>query len=147
MLGRLPFAAPDAIPCCWASAHDLGQCTCWLTVVAPHPTQRVQEGPNAIRSGRCGDCAYRRDSPERRELDGDELPYVDTQRFYCHDGTPKTIAYVHPSGAVQVPGRDSYEPILRDGRAWMADGRPALICAGWAQVDRAVQVRWERFGR
>jgi hypothetical protein len=121
-------------------ASLLGQaCTCWRDVIAPHPARDVQAGPSPVREGRCGDCAYRHDSPERTALEGDTLPYNRDVTFYCHDGMPKTIAHVHPSGVVELPMGDDYQPVIRVGRAWQADGRPAIVCAGWAAEDRRYQ--------
>lgn len=135
------FGAPGPVPCCYASILDSENCTCWRAVIAPYPTRALQAGPSPVRSRRCGDCAYRQDSPERTERDGDSLPYVPGQTFYCHDGLPKAWAWVHPDGTVRLAGVDDYQPVMQAGRVWQADGRPAVVCAGWASVDRCCQLR------
>lgn len=89
------------------------------------------------RTKRCHDCAYRKDSPERQAMDGDRMPYNPNGTFVCHDRLPKAVYYVHPSGAVMEPIGDSYQPIMNGNRAWLADGRPATVCAGWAADNRA----------
>lgn len=130
--------------CCYGAAFTDGErCTCWATVLEPVPTAEVQEGPMPINTRRCGDCAYRRDSPERQERDGDTMPYIPGHIFTCHVGMPRAVAYVHPCGERRETPTgtefDDYHPIQRGDRAWQADGRPAVVCAGWAADDRAYQ--------
>ncbi|MFE7747072.1 hypothetical protein [Nocardia sp. NPDC057455] len=141
------FAPPGDVPCCLASVLDPTDCTCWRRVVAPHPTTQVQAGPSPVRGRRCGDCAYRPDSPERQANDGDRPRFVPEHVFYCHDGLPKTVAWVHPSGAVRMADEDDdYAPIIWSGRVWQADGRPALVCAGWAADNRGYYAARDRPG-
>lgn len=130
--------------CCYGAAFTDGErCTCWSPVLEPEPTLDVQEGPMPVNESRCHDCAYRRDSPERQQRDGDTMPYIPGHLFTCHVGMPRAVAYVHPSGErVETPPgteNDDYHPIELAGRAWQADGRPAVVCAGWASDDRAYQ--------
>lgn len=129
---------PDSL-CCYAAAVYGDRCDCWRPVIAPHPTQHIEHGPMPVQPTRCGDCAYRRDSPERQELDGDPMPYTPGRVFLCHTGMPKVTHWVHPSGFVIETDSDDYKPIMLDVRAWQADGRPAIVCAGWAQDDRRYQ--------
>ncbi|WKW87196.1 hypothetical protein SAVBUCKETDAWG_70 [Gordonia phage Savbucketdawg] len=133
--------------CCYGAAFTDGDnCTCWEPVnePAPVPIEQCQEGPMPVNRYRCGDCAYRRDSPERQAIDGDTMPYTPGGVFMCHVGMPRAVRYEHPSGAVvEHPDPDGphadYDPVTRGDRAWQADGRPAVVCAGWAADDRAYQ--------
>jgi hypothetical protein len=139
---RAPAASHNS--CCYGAAFTDGdRCTCWTPIVDPEPTTVVQEGPMPVNGERCHDCAYRRDSPERQALDGDPMPYIPGGVFTCHVGMPKAVAFVHPCGErVEVPPgteNDDYRPVTRGDRAWQADGRPAVVCAGWAADDRAYQ--------
>ncbi|MHA0288295.1 hypothetical protein ACXYX3_17820 [Mycobacterium sp. C3-094] len=140
------FRAPEqtANGCCYGAAvYDGEKCTCWEPILEPVPTPEVQEGPMPVNTRRCGDCAYRRDSPERAQRDGDTMPYIPGGVFLCHVGMPRAVAYEHPCGERREtpPGTryDDYRPIERGDRAWQADGRPAVVCAGWAADDRAYQ--------
>ena len=140
---------PDpGFPCCMAAIIDPTDCTCWRPMIVPHPTQAVQAGPAPVRRSRCGDCAYRRDSRERREMEGDPPHFYPDHTFYCHAGLPRVWAWVHPSGAVRLtprhPDTDDYRPILRNGTVWQADGRPGIVCAGWAADKRAYEERPNR---
>ncbi len=128
--------------CCYGAAvYDGERCTCWEHIVEPEPTRDVQEGPMPVNPQRCGDCAYRRDSPERQMRDGDTMPYIPGHIFMCHVGMPKVVRIVHPCGETrEVPAGveyDDYRPVERGDRAWQADGRPAVVCAGWAADNRA----------
>lgn len=138
---------PDAgqgMCCARAWDTDGHGCTCWEPIydtptrATPDPTT-----PPATRPTMCPDCAYRPNSPERRgeeHVSGDtyELDQaVTTGRvFSCHQGIPRVTAYRHPTGAVFTPPADitaaAYEPRIRDGIPYKADGTPADVCAGWA---------------
>lgn len=76
------------------------------------------------------------------------MPYRPGAVFTCHVGMPKAVAFVHPCGErVETPPgpeNDDYRPIARGDRAWQADGRPAVVCAGWAADDRAYQAAQRR---
>lgn len=139
--GPSNMPAPDpVVPCCDASLHSDGQsCTCWEAELDVEPTPDVQEGPQLVRRRMCNDCAYRPDSRERKEADGDLPGYTLDQPFQCHTGMPRAVGYRHPSlGDAVVPdvtGSD-YRPFVRAQRAWQADGRPAELCAGWAAANR-----------
>ena len=135
------FRAPGDGSCCYGAAFSDGEnCTCWEPAVEPHETEQLQHGPMDVRRHRCGDCAYRRDSPERQAIGGDTMPYQPNGVFLCHDGMPKVTKYVHPDGA-EVPAGEGehadYRPVERGAMAWQADGRPAIVCAGWAADNRA----------
>lgn len=147
----LPPPDPD-MHCCMASALHPESCTCWRPILvdldrldlvdvesliaqirADAPSAVLEEGPPAIRRMMCSDCAYRPGSPERADNDGQPPDYRVGDRFYCHDGMPSVVAWVHPSGAVtRVQERADYAPVMRSDRAWRHDGRPGVLCAGWA---------------
>lgn len=150
MLGTMiPAPNPD-LPCCEASAGSGGEdCTCWEPILAerqqdgtlrvPASAEAIQAGPVAPRRLACNDCAYRHGSPERHALGGDELDHGRAQPFYCHDGMPFLIGWRHPSGAVRSEpledGTADYHPRIQGGHAFRTDGRPAVLCAGWAAVN------------
>lgn len=130
--------APDDAACCWGAVMGTA-CTCWREVLVPTPNDDVQEGPNPVQRSRCGDCAYRRDSPER--ADETPLPDAPEHPFWCHAprdgktaGMPLVVAYVHEETGErqEVPHGDSYQPFQRGGRTWNADGTPGTLCRGWA---------------
>lgn len=145
MSGAL-LPAPEGLICCDASANTGGdQCTCWEPVLALqdpirllHEQERIQEGPPCPRRTACDDCAYRAGSPEREAVDGSIPDYTARDRFYCHDGMPLAVAYVHPSGAMHRLDLEQpvdYQPRIRGDRPFRVDGRPGLLCAGWAAVN------------
>lgn len=141
-LGGLPCPDPE-VPCCDGGVYSDGEaCTRWEAILRPEPAEQGgQAGPSPLRRLLCHDCAYRPDSPERTASDGD-LPdsYLD-RPFYCHDGMPRAVGYTHPD----LPGlclradafeslSGDYQPLIVGGRPVRADGRPGIICAGWAAV-------------
>jgi hypothetical protein len=144
------LAAPDDLLCCIAAANTGGdQCTCWVEVLAYRDPagdlqavteqEPLQEGPACARRLACGDCAYRAGSPER-DGDGGAVPsFRASQPFYCHDGMPLVVAYLHPSGALRTDpleaGVADYHPRMRARIAYRVDGRPGVLCAGWAAVN------------
>jgi transcription elongation factor Elf1 len=111
---------------------------------------RIDEHETA-RNAMCGDCAYRRDSPERANSDtvaaySDQLDScVDEGRpFWCHDGMRRTIHHRHPDGRTRTDQATdaSYDPPIVERRPYRADGSPALLCAGWfTRRLRAIQAR------
>lgn len=132
---------PDPnVPCCYASAIDPDDCTCWTPV-----HDREQDDPAGYttleaRTTPCRDCAYRPDTPET----DDDLPGATTP-FWCHQGMRKVVAYRHP--AVDLPHAppvegDHYDPPITGGIPYRADGRKAQLCAGWlAQHATTVDTR------
>lgn len=134
----------DGIPCCMGYAvSGPAACTCWEPIYAPDAQALPDRAaPTETMPARCSDCAYRRDSPERRSdptamADADDLDRLPAAGipFWCHDGLPRILAYAHPSGAVIALGAtwvSHYAPPVVDGRPYRADGRPAALCAGWA---------------
>ncbi len=153
-----PAPDPD-VPCCMAAVVSNGdRCACWepirvdlddlhqvdvdqlvAQVRDDPPSTRRCEGPPAIRpTTMCGDCAYRPGSPERQAADGDPPDYGPAERFYCHAGMPSVIAWWHPPTRTvsRVEVRAHYAPEMVADRAWRHDGRPGILCAGWAAHNR-----------
>jgi hypothetical protein len=137
-VGR-PLDLPDVGPCCMGSAvYGPDRCTCWEPVYDLEQ-QPLKPGAMGLRKTPCSDCAYKKNSPERRGEEGyqgdpDSLEEMvaNGDPFACHQGIRKPVKWVHPSGA-EVPGHPaSYEPPVVDGKPYKADGTPADLCAGWA---------------
>lgn len=137
--------------CCIGSAMGGPQrCTCWEPVYDLEQAEPVA-ALMGLRTIRCSDCAYLKNSPERRGEDGyqgdaDSLEDMvrNGELFACHQGIRKPLKYVHPSGA-EIPGHPAaYDPPMVDGVPYKADGTPADLCAGWtarrlAHMWRAAQ--------
>lgn len=140
--------APDATlnMCCIGAANTDGdKCTCWQPVVEPQ-TGPAQEGPMAVQPKRCGDCAYRRDSPERQAIGGDTMPYIPENRFLCHDGMARVTSYRHDEGYethALTGAHTDYRPPTNGWACWQKDGTPAIVCAGWAADNRAYEAAQE----
>lgn len=144
------LAAPDGLLCCMEAAQTGGErCTCWEPVLAYRDLDGeltlveeqapLQAGPACARRLACGDCAYRAGSPER-EADGGTLPdYTSREPFFCHDGMPFVVAWRHPSGQLRTDPIDArkadYHPRISAAAAYRVDGRPGVLCAGWAAVN------------
>lgn len=147
------------VPCWDACALDGSDCGVWEPVFRPEPHGDLQEGPSPVRAKACGDCAYKPGSPERRANDGDLPRGFDLNRpFHCHDGMPALRGWTYPGldyslWAGGLPsmqdgfliGSYDYQPVQRNGRGWQADGRPLVVCAGWAaHVDSVRRAQAER---
>lgn len=125
--------------CCFGEVNGGPQhCTCWEPVYDLEQ-QEPQTGPMGLRDRMCGDCAYRKDSPERRGEDGykgdaDSLEEMVRagEPFACHQGIRKPVKYRHPSGAEIAGHPAAYDPPVVEGVPYKADGTPADLCAGWA---------------
>jgi hypothetical protein len=130
-----------------AAALGPSRCTCWeplfdLEQQEPDPTavKLLAAGVQPVtRTRPCGDCAYRPGSPERRGDPGyagnQELldRIVETgERFWCHQGMRKPVAWRHPSGVTVPVPVDAYDPPRIEGIPYRADGSPGEVCAGWA---------------
>lgn len=147
-----PEGAPDAGQgaCCYGAAEDgPSGCVCWKPVYSLEQQElRLPVAGSTVRAEQCEDCAYRSDSPERqgdeRYVGGgddtlDELIYGD-RPFWCHQGMRRPVAWVHPSGVRFEAEGEWYDPPIRDGVPFRADGTPGEICAGWqARHDRAME--------
>lgn len=145
--GRLWAAAhPDedtwpveAVICCDpATYYGQDRCTCWepvYNVDQAEPVSLADAGEIGVQARMCGDCAYRKDSPERAEGFMEQhllaLP-ANGAPFWCHTGMRRPTHYRHPAlGDIPADPADWRPPIV-DGIPYRADGRPGLLCAGWA---------------
>lgn len=148
-----PVEVPEAgVPgvdpgCCMGSAMDGPRgCSCWTPVYDADQVEPLVGLPRPTRPRMCGDCAYRPGSPERS---GDESYTADAEQlehlaatgtpFGCHDGMRRVIGWRHPSGAyVAATSTDYYQPPIRGGVPYRADGTPGELCAGWDARRRAL---------
>jgi len=130
------FPPPEGVyGCCWTAVNSGDErCDCWRPVLDVDPSAELQEGPMLALRRSCIDCAYRAGSPERAASDPPE--FGRHEPFTCHQGMPRAIAFVHPSGARIDLTEDDYQPTILGDRVWLADGRPGELCAGWAAVHR-----------
>lgn len=131
----------DDAHCCWGAilkGHE--GCTCWLPeyeVDQQEPQPITSPEDLQARPRMCGDCAFKPGSPERaNEFTAEalmELP-AKADPFWCHDGMRRPVRWRHPDGRV-VPGSpDDWHPAFVGRIPYRADGRPALLCAGWASL-------------
>jgi hypothetical protein len=129
--------------CCIGEAvYGPARCTCWEPVFATEqapPALPASAAEIEVRARRCGDCAFRKDSPERAETYTEEELLglaAAGEPFWCHDGMRRPVAYRHPvHGDVPAESGD-WQPATVGGVPFRADGRPGLLCAGWAQERR-----------
>lgn len=135
----------DWTPCCYGSIYDPGKCTCWQPVYATAQAAiRPPESPQDLRArtGMCGDCAYRKGSPERADAYDEErllaLPHRG-ELFWCHDGMRRPTHWEHPDGRTVPAHPDDWHPAQQGNFLFQADGTPALLCAGW--THRALRAR------
>jgi hypothetical protein len=134
------LADPEWVPCCWGAINEgpIG-CTCWVPVLAVEQPPIVVAEPTQ-RHTMCDSCAYRLSDPTRASAEWlDDNPHRDDGRFYCHQGLPQPIAWVHPDGRrVETPDSADWQETTIDGVPYRADGTPADLCAGWlAERKRA----------
>lgn len=139
--------AGEGMCCEGAAVFGPDRCTCWEPVYDIEQ-QPVQPGEMVPRSQMCGDCAYKGGSPERRGepgYDGDpeslDEMVRDGKPFACHQGLRKPVAYRHPSGTEVAGHPAAYDPPIRDGVAYKADGTPADLCGGWTLRRAAYLLR------
>ncbi len=143
--------------CLGAAMHGPRRCTCWVPVYDLDQAEPDTQWGPPIRPTPCDDCAYRHDSPERRNdesVAGDAgllegLTHGDSP-FFCHDGIRRPLRWEHrpedvPPTNVSIPGSPAdYDPPIIDGVPYRASGEPAYICAGWAaRRDRVINEEWE----
>lgn len=113
------------------------RCTCWKPVFEleqqpPQPPQRPEDIETQPRM--CGDCAFRKDSPERAEGFLEDALYAMAgagQPFYCHEGMRRPAYWLHPDGRRVGGSTADWQPPIVAGLPYRADGRPGLLCAGW----------------
>ncbi|NMO52004.1 hypothetical protein HH310_12450 [Actinoplanes sp. TBRC 11911] len=134
-------AHPDyvAVGCCWGEVNKGTEgCTCWVPVFdvvqkAPIPPTSPQDIQAQKRM--CSDCAFRKDSKERAEEFTEEallaLPGAGTP-FYCHEDMRRPVHWEHPDGRSIAGDPDDWQPPIVRGLPYRIDGRPGLLCAGWA---------------
>lgn len=136
---------PEARGCCIGSAvYGAGRCTCWTPVFEleqadPQPPECPDDLTAQPRM--CGDCAFRKGSPERAVTYSEEMLFAlaaSKTPFWCHQEMRRPARWVHPQLG-SVPGSDDdWQPPTVDGIPYRADGRPGLLCAGWiARAARA----------
>lgn len=135
----------DLGACCYGSAvHGHERCTCWTPIYDREQSSVLDlDAAPTTSTTCCQDCAYRNESPERAEGLGDELVEVaGTPRsvFVCHQGMRRVVAWLHPLLGDQVipAGDGDYRPPEVNGRAYLLDGSPAPICAGYTAHRRAL---------
>lgn len=145
-----PLAPESDIPCCMGSAvHGPERCTCWEPVydLEQAPLQETIANLNRepdTRSKCCEDCAYRLGSTERERGDADVLmghALDGRSEFWCHQGSRRILAYVHPDGRRAEANPGDYDPpTTYEPRplVWKADGTPQERCAGWAALRRSL---------
>lgn len=131
----------DEMCCMGAVIRGPEHCTCWVSEFEPKEQAPPRPAPLQVATECCRDCAYRPGSPERSGREGhhteedlDDLPLSGV--FACHQGMRRRVRRRHPDGRVEQLA-DDYAPLMHDGVAYLADGRPALLCAGWAARVRA----------
>jgi hypothetical protein len=117
---------------------DLSDCTCW---VPQYDTEQADPRPPTcpedleVMAKVCGDCAFRKGSPERDTPYEEEALFAlaDTgQPFWCHTGMRQPVRWVHPAGPVVDGDPDDWAPPIANGVPYRASGAPAYLCAGWA---------------
>lgn len=133
---------PDLTTCCWAAIdRGLTACTCWEPVYDVDQANPDPDGPRDVREAMCGDCAFRAGSPERETVWHREELFALADRgepFYCHDGMRRPSAWRHPQLGEVAGDPDDWAPPIINGLPFRADGRPAVLCAGWAARRTAV---------
>lgn len=129
--------------CCYGDAiYGPERCTCWKPVFDVDQADPVPPGgPEdiCIRSRMCGDCAYRPGSPERsEEFLAERLLSMpeEGKAFYCHDGMRRPVRWEHPDGRAIDGSPDDWQPAIVNGIPYRANGKPGLLCAGWAARGR-----------
>lgn len=130
---------PEMFWCCEGSAsRGLHACTCWQPVYEQEqaaPVPPTSAADLAVRDRGCTDCAFHADSPERSTPWGEESLFRLADNgtpFWCHDGMRRPLRWKHPAGPVIDGSPHDWQPPMRGGIPYRADGRPGLLCAGWA---------------
>lgn len=144
-----PAVPDEMLGCCEGAAYrGLSGCTCWEPIwnVEQQPPRLPVEPEQLMPRARlCGDCAFRKDSPERATEYKQEtlLGLADRgEPFWCHDGMRRPEQWRHPASGVVIDGDTAdWQPAIVHAVPFRADGRPALLCAGWAA--RAARARSE----
>lgn len=132
--------------CCWGDVTGgPSHCICWIPVYeqeqqAPRPPSGPQD--LTVQERMCGDCAFRKDSPERADEWSEMALFqlaADGKPFWCHEGMRRPVRWEHPDGRTVEGSPDDWQPPMVDGVPFRLDGSPGLLCAGWAaRTARAV---------
>ncbi|MER7002235.1 hypothetical protein ABT297_04190 [Dactylosporangium sp. NPDC000555] len=140
-----PDEADWPVGCC--IGNDLGgpdRCTCWVPVFAleQQPPRPPREPADIERQPRmCGDCAFRKGSPERADQFMEDALFdlaASGQPFWCHQDMRRPLYWRHPDGRRVEGSTADWQPPFVAGVPYRADGRPGLLCAGWlARAERA----------
>lgn len=140
-------ANPDAdgTGCCWGDVNGGAEgCTCWVPVYNAEQADPVPlTRPEDLQAQRrmCGDCAFRKGSPERDGSWKEEALLSLAEEgtpFYCHEDMRRPVRWEHPDGRVIDGSTDDWQPPIINGLPYRLDGRPGLLCAGWvARAARA----------
>jgi hypothetical protein len=139
---------PDELRwCCYGATSRLDSCTCWEPIwnrEQQPPQLPVQLTDLQPRDWLCGDCAFRKDSPERSSEYEEETLLGLAERgqpFWCHDGMRRPLEWRHPHGLTIAGDPADWQPPIVHAIPFRADGTPGLLCAGWAaRAARASQV-------
>lgn len=140
---------PDELRwCCYGATSYLDRCTCWepvWNVEQQLPRLPVELEHLQPRAKVCGDCAFRKDSPERSDAWQEETLLSLAERgqpFWCHDGMRRPVEWRHPHGITIAGDTADWQPPIVHAVPFRADGTPGLLCAGWAA--RAARTTKER---
>lgn len=140
-----PEQGTQAEPCCEGTAltSDPRDCQCWepeYDVDQQRPRPLAGGASHDVAVEKCDDCAFRPESPERRDEWISEELYASVPKgrtFWCHQGMRRPAQWRHPDGRV-IDGVDAdWQPPILDGVPYRADGSPGLICAGWSALRAA----------
>ncbi len=137
----------DAFGCCWGSTNRGPEaCYCWQPVFEvdqQEPRPPACSTDLAARPSLCGDCAFRKGSPERADAFSEEALFASADEghpFWCHDGMVRPARWRHPALGEVEGSPDDWQPPIVAGIPYRADGSPGLLCAGWmARVARAAE--------
>lgn len=136
----------DGAGCCWGEVNSgPAGCNCWVPIFDTEQADPVVLAVPGVQTEMCGDCAFRKGSPERADAFMEEallaLP-AQGKAFYCHEGMRRPARWQHPDGRT-IPGSpDDWQPAMVRGVPFRADGQAGLLCAGWAA--RAARVAAEQ---
>lgn len=133
--------------CCWGEVHGgPAHCICWKPIYEQEQqSPRPPAGPQDLhaQTRMCGDCAFRKGSPERADEWSEsallELAAEGTP-FWCHEGMRRPVRWEHPEGRTVVGSPDDWQPPMVAGVPYRLDGSPGLVCAGWAARSSRAEV-------
>ena len=129
----------DRFGCC--IGNDLQgpeHCLCWVPeydLVQQTPRPAATAGDIRTQDGLCGDCAYRKTSPERADgwMEESLMDLASSgQPFWCHESMRRPVRWRHPDGRTVEGDPADYQPPIVDGVPYRSDGSPGLLCGGWA---------------